>query len=134
MRMSDWSSDVCSSDRCPGPSGRRGRGWVPDSWPDASTACRGLNAPGPSLRVPAAMSPPLEKCNDSRQGHRSQRVLGKKRGGRRAPRPEEDVRDGEGRSEENTSELQSLMRSTYVDFCLNKKTKHKSSTSTKTVE
>src|SRR3546814_1099309 len=30
-----------------------------------------------------------------------------------------------GRSEEHTSELQSLMRISYAVFCLNKKTKHK---------
>src|SRR3546814_5416840 len=30
---------------------------------------------------------------------------------------------GLGRSEEHTSELQSLMRSSYADFCLKKKTK-----------
>src|SRR3546814_9007557 len=29
-----------------------------------------------------------------------------------------------GRSEENTSELQSLMRTSYAVFCLKKKTKH----------
>src|SRR3546814_3289903 len=33
-----------------------------------------------------------------------------------------------GRSEEHTSELQSLMQSTYAVFCLKKKTKHKNST------
>src|SRR3546814_5825335 len=34
--------------------------------------------------------------------------------------------DGEDRSEEHTSELQSLMRISYAVFCLKKKTKHKS--------
>src|SRR3546814_8172017 len=32
--------------------------------------------------------------------------------------------DGVGRSEEHTSELQSLMRISYAVFCLKKKTKH----------
>src|SRR3546814_6504184 len=48
---------------------------------------------------------------------------------RRLPRrlPERGVREalhrlrGEGRSEENTSELQSLMRNSYAVFCLKKK-------------
>src|SRR3546814_4352176 len=34
-----------------------------------------------------------------------------------------DTRSGEGRSEEHTSELQSLMRISYAVFCLKKKTK-----------
>src|SRR3546814_5720268 len=34
--------------------------------------------------------------------------------------------DGRSRSEEHTSELQSLMRISYAVFCLNKKTRHKS--------
>src|SRR3546814_1668744 len=36
-----------------------------------------------------------------------------------------------GRSEEHTSELQSLMRISYAVFCLNKKNKHKTSKKTK---
>src|SRR3546814_8963417 len=40
-------------------------------------------------------------------------------GGRGGPAPE-----GDGRSEEHTSELQSLMRNSYAVFCLKKK-KHK---------
>src|SRR3546814_6433010 len=35
------------------------------------------------------------------------------------------IRAGEARSEEHTSELQSLMRISYAVFCLNKKTKDK---------
>src|SRR3546814_4079933 len=34
-----------------------------------------------------------------------------------------DNRAGESRSEEHTSELQSLMRTSYADFCLKKKNK-----------
>src|SRR3546814_5982558 len=34
---------------------------------------------------------------------------------------------GQSRSEEHTSELQSLMRSSYAVFCLKKKKKHKTS-------
>src|SRR3546814_1180244 len=34
-------------------------------------------------------------------------------------------RDGAGRSEEHTSELQSLMRNSYADFCLKKKYKER---------
>src|SRR3546814_2047337 len=38
-------------------------------------------------------------------------------------RPQEDRPDGRSRSEEHTSELQSLMRISYAVFCLKKKTK-----------
>src|SRR3546814_3849293 len=39
-----------------------------------------------------------------------------------------EIREGENRSEEHTSELQSLMRISYAVFCLKKKTKQLSST------
>src|SRR3546814_10677059 len=42
-------------------------------------------------------------------------------GGRGAGRFQDDP-DGKGRSEEHTSELQSLMRNSYAVFCLKKKT------------
>src|SRR3546814_1926440 len=100
MRISDWSSDVCSSDlrqevrsaegRRYGPS-RRSQGadlhrWWQGAWP----AC-------PHLR-------PLAEQEDPH------------------PRPEDGLeRQGEGRSEEHTSELQSLMRISYAVFCLKKK-------------
>src|SRR3546814_6398404 len=38
---------------------------------------------------------------------------------------------GAGRSEEHTSELQSLMRTSYAVFCLKKKKKHTTTTRTK---
>src|SRR3546814_10569328 len=38
--------------------------------------------------------------------------------------------DASGRSEEHTSELQSLMRISYAVFCLKKKRKHNNNTST----
>src|SRR3546814_2337977 len=39
-----------------------------------------------------------------------------------------DLAGAEARSEEHTSELQSLMRISYAVFCLKKKTKHKTDT------
>src|SRR3546814_1569713 len=43
-----------------------------------------------------------------------------------------DLQSGSGRSEEHTSELQSLMRISYAVFCLKKKTKeHQQQTMTK---
>src|SRR3546814_9963047 len=50
------------------------------------------------------------------------KATGRRRGGARMPRPP----DGIGkRSEEHTSELQSLMRISYAVFCLKKKNKRK---------
>src|SRR3546814_7620883 len=47
--------------------------------------------------------------------------------GAEQPRPHAHCRDGEGRSEEHTSELQSLMRISYAVFCLKKKKQNKNS-------
>src|SRR3546814_5076877 len=104
MRISDWSSDVCSSDlRC-------------------CSTCRALR------RV-------LSDCSNSRARRQEMTTD--------AVRPTVVATMGEGvwgaagtsaaemmrtpgstmRSEEHTSELQSLMRISYAVFCLNKKNK-----------
>src|SRR3546814_7506250 len=77
MRISDWSSDVCSSDLA-GAAGRRGRAFATLFPPPVQGSDRGL-----ARRLcPAAAH----------------------------------------RSEEHTSELQSLMRISYAVFCLKTKT------------
>src|SRR3546814_4187458 len=95
MRISDWSSDVCSSDlsekehhhaivsACPPPTGLRSR-----RIPNNRAAASRVRSPPPRHRV-------------------------------RSPR-----------SEEHTSELQSLMRISYAVFCLKKKTKEQIKRST----
>src|SRR3546814_1747601 len=106
MRISDWSSDVCSSD----------------------------------LLLRSAGGPPDLRLRDllhEREGAelpRQQRRLGdrhgaERSGGRRGRRRVADDHLGQGQypgvllsSEEHTSELQSLMRSSYAVFCLKKKT------------
>src|SRR3546814_8750277 len=107
MRISDWSSDVCSSD----------------------------------LRVGTVLHPvrPDHRfCGADRPGcraydHPDDRGLFPRRAGRTEPcrgavdRPLRapaalDARQQQ-RSEEHTSELQSLMRSSYAVFCLKKKKK-----------
>src|SRR3546814_6480354 len=96
MRISDWSSDVCSSDLalrqrqaldtlCFPPD------WV--CWLDAGQASERVGMPLPSGGLWFA---------------KGQRV-----------QPEPLL---EARSEEHTSELQSLMRISYAVFCLKKKT------------
>src|SRR3546814_1168788 len=95
MRISDWSSDVCSSDL--------GRG--------------GVRPHGPVARHGPLRGLPL--LEDAPAGVR--RLVDP---GRRAARHH---RRGRGRlcrrrrSEEHTSELQSLMRISYAVFCLKKK-------------
>src|SRR3546814_7221054 len=96
MRISDWSSDVCSS----------------DLGLEHHVEIRGLHA----LAVVA---------------HRDHFHIQSPRGGDRAGigralRRDEarcvlQVQEGEVRSEENTSELQSLLRTSYAVFCLKKK-------------
>src|SRR3546814_4305850 len=110
MRISDWSSDVCSSDlggrrndagsqgfRGPlqGADGaaRRDRHRHPGRWPGARPCVRRGREGGISA--------------DDRADTRSA-----------LPGSDTDQR----RSEEHTSELQSLMRTSYSDFCLKKKT------------
>src|SRR3546814_10384555 len=104
MRISDWSSDVCSSDlRC--------------------TQAEGAGA-GDGGQADGAHR--LSACADEiRAGHHAAGT------GRRTERgPGEAGPVGRDRSEEHTSELQSLMRTSYAVFCLKKKNKTKHTNST----
>src|SRR3546814_8148923 len=96
MRISDWSSDVCSSD---------------------------LNE-----RIAERLHPrPAHKANELERARGDQQSGRDGVGGTRNPRRERqrggrDHRHVEAvRSEEHTSELQSLMRISYAVFCLKKK-------------
>src|SRR3546814_1022295 len=94
MRISDWSSDVCSSDL---------------AQEDIRESDRLIDR-----------QPPIEHADqrlhhvhdDARPARRAKREYGL------AVRPQND---GWRRSEEHTSELQSLMRISYAVFCLKKK-------------
>src|SRR3546814_4961423 len=121
MRISDWSSDVCSSDLGCAARGRR----------EASPASFGGGARQPRPRP--GDCPRGGGCPQGARGRRGRaarragqaccRGAGSPRGrGSRGAR----ARDGD-RSEEHTSELQSLMRISYAVFCLKKK-KNKIST------
>src|SRR3546814_5933633 len=102
MRISDWSSDVCSSDlrRFGGPQG----GFIEETKdpPDAFVA---LPLPRSVLR------PAIDDPQDVLPERAVQIALDGAPGS--AARP---------RSEEPTSELQSLMRTSYAVLCLKKKT------------
>src|SRR3546814_4652327 len=122
MRISDWSSDVCSSDlccraagtRCDEPADRRLEPRV-----GGERARRGGGA--------------RRTCGRDERGAAQARrhlvrLVGKR--GRAFHRPAHDgarrrLHHRDGRSEEHTSELQSLMRISYAVFCLKKKKQNK---------
>src|SRR3546814_5981675 len=99
VRISDWSSDVCSSDLSTSSATSSQRRWCRR----ASTISR------------RALPPPAERPYSSRVAR--MRAARSDRGAGRAGA-------ALGRSEEHTSELQSLMRISYAVFCLKKKKKH----------
>src|SRR3546814_2185132 len=99
MRISDWSSDVCSSDLTQSAKiagGREGR----ECQPFGNTPTHVGNG-----NVGACLEARLEWKRRDMIGERTNDVSGL-------------------RSEEHTSELQSLMRISYAVFCLNKKNNH----------
>src|SRR3546814_5586943 len=119
MRISDWSSDVCSSDLDDSRSRQLDRRHVEgDDIADADhRAGNGEAQHGAEFEslLAAEILPNdeigCEKADGGGQGGRHQRD--RDRGPEGAP--------GGPRSEEHTSELQSLMRISYAVFCLNKK-------------
>src|SRR3546814_8092727 len=111
MRISDWSSDVCSSDL----SRLRYLGKPVEFWavPNIERGSHTLQNPGQLLTLQErAMDWWLYWLKDERE-------------------PSETK--GE-RSEEHTSELQSLMRISYAVFCLKKTKKTQEENNSKTTE
>src|SRR3546814_1391648 len=98
MRISDWSSDVCSSDLRAGEivvadqGGPQWGGWLPTEGGLFVIEYRGGLNDYPDQRYPRVSHDIVQT-----------------------------FRDHKGRSEEHTSELQSLMRISYAVFCLKKK-------------
>src|SRR3546814_7943647 len=125
MRISDWSSDVCSSDlsclhqRVIGALRRDrtrfGKGDEREIGPGADGAHPGIAKPADFLFEPG---PPPEIVGAAAA---DERLVGKRGDCGRLP----GGGDAEGRSEEHTSELQSLMRISYAVFCLKKTKKNK---------
>src|SRR3546814_7191440 len=119
MRISDWSSDVCSSDLLAIQSGSaafvRAARRMPElesaAWRDATAAAHAdFLAYNQPTEIPGRLQ------------------LGKVVAWLNETLPPEAIMtNGAGnyatRSEEHTSELQSLMRTSYAVFCLNKKSK-----------
>src|SRR3546814_937990 len=99
MRISDWSSDVCSSDLYEGVViGKRNRGL------NSSFIVRKISSGEAVERTFQLYSPQIASIEVKRRG---------------------DVRRAKLRSEEHTSELQSLMRISYAVFCLKQQKKYK---------
>src|SRR3546814_2923246 len=117
MRISDWSSDVCSSDlgRVPAPL----LGWPSPAFPVTPKKLAAPAAPA-GCRMPRCPdtwrlnAPRRDRCDASPAGWQFP-PFAPKSGARYALLF--------GRSEEHTSELQSLMRISYAVFCLKKKKK-----------
>src|SRR3546814_2635540 len=108
MRISDWSSDVCSSDLTQGRQGLHDA-FSPRAQYFGEPDCRQAGRVAARGRRAALAIPHLRR----RAGDRAEPV-GRRR---RPPAPDR-------RSEEHTSELQSLMRISYAVFCLTKKNTH----------
>src|SRR3546814_10006217 len=107
MRISDWSSDVCSSDLAPR------HGITGDGLQRAAI----VGAIGRGLNDHGAVEAQPGECLCVHVGGRQRGRIGA------SLRQREEVERTEnmGRSEEHTSELQSLMRNSYAVFCLKKK-------------
>src|SRR3546814_10860171 len=131
MRISDWSSDVCSSDLGGASVGRRSGRQRPQPsdalvlWAqvvDEHAGHRGdVERPGVPhlLEVSPVLGAVEERLEDGEVVTRQERQLVVGEG-----LPPDPVRHGlVERSEEHTSELQSLMRISYAVFCLKKKNK-----------
>src|SRR3546814_8214635 len=108
MRISDWSSDVCSSDlsaKSASPSTPQQRR---NSRTRQSQPWR-YQLPRPRSAKPKSLSWP----NSAQKPRNAPARIARNALHAKLPRPQR-------RSEEHTSELQSLMRSSYAVFCLNK--------------
>src|SRR3546814_8545404 len=112
MRISDWSSDVCSSDLNAVPASSR---------PAASNA---VDRRRPCSREVAALGIVVLKVHRGANGTASRHLAPAAAGRANRATAGRDGRMRDCRSEEHTSELQSLMRNSYADFCLKKKKIH----------
>src|SRR3546814_1755353 len=111
MRISDWSSDVCSSDLTNGEQGRDEVKTIRKMMLGAAASALLLT----SVTAPAALA--QSSANQTALVDYVNPLMGT---------------DSSYRSEEHTSELQSLMRTSYAVFCLKKKKNKQTNTHTPT--
>src|SRR3546814_7286715 len=126
MRISDWSSDVCSSDLV-----REDATILGDVRQAEAIDGMGLEADQRGAVVGDAALATIDQPHDRPQRRRLPRaVAAEQRQDLAGPELERHVVQDMVqavigiRSEEHTSELQSLMRNSYAVFCLNKKILH----------
>src|SRR3546814_5905461 len=129
MRISDWSSDVCSSDLMKrlhlgerGDAARLAPGQEVAGRPRIGAACMRI-ADGDGEELKESKLRALVGRRDQRR--QRQRGRGRGEGGELVHRAI--------RSEEHTSELQSLMRSSYAVFCLKTNNHHIVQTNSPTI-
>src|SRR3546814_4024731 len=126
MRISDWSSDVCSSDLYPQelvdiedyniPEGARG---------DYRITAKELQFSEQLIETMSGDWEPEQYQDEFRE--RLHQVIEKRmkaKGVVEREHEDADLHEDASRSEEHTSELQSLMRISYAVFCLKKKKKN----------
>src|SRR3546814_6126416 len=149
MRISDWSSDVCSSDLlgllrhlAGGLRGRGGGGHaldgcatehgqclvvrcrLPQAWVSQISSSRLRSAGGCSRACRIAFNPASPRIASPPNSHAASTYSATARWLRRPCSRQWRTRSSiSPRSEEHTSELQSLMRISYAVFCLKKKKK-----------
>src|SRR3546814_3304233 len=117
MRISDWSSDVCSSDLCIGRRRKKRHFAALHSLPaleiigPVRQGGRTINEEPMALRVGVERQPRARSCY---QADSKQRISQHGRANA--------SHDLTARSEEDTSELQSLMRNSFAVLCLTKQT------------
>src|SRR3546814_2185877 len=137
LRISDWSSDVCSSDLRHRPAGRgrapARRRWNAASTPQAPAHCPPRQSPASRARARAAGGSRSARWGGHRPGQYEVSTSNSPPDALDNPAIEAQSPPWRRpaviwlllypfRSEEHTSELQSLMRTSYAVFCLKKKT------------
>src|SRR3546814_7042789 len=132
MRISDWSSDVCSSDLWPlvQPRGKNTDELAPPHFAIIAYGKLGGKEIGYASDLDLVFL--YDDANDdaselyTKLGRRMASWLSTMTSSGRLYEIDLRLRpDGDARSEEHTSELQSLMRISYAVFCLTKKTHKK---------
>src|SRR3546814_5830538 len=121
LRISDWSSDVCSSDLIT--SGTLPTLLLPTSDSPASSSGSSKERPPACSRLTAwalRLVAPIAPVTTKRPPNSTSRCQSTEASISRVERRRLTSR----RSEEHTSELQSLMRTSYAVFCLKKNKNH----------
>src|SRR3546814_4493878 len=123
MRISDWSSDVCSSD-LPARQITIAQATLPRDERLFHSVNEDLFRRGGQLQriaVPDHDIRPPARLQASKLGSKPHDLGGRAGNCGERLSPVQPVRAGHLRSEEHTSELQSLMRISYAFFCFKKK-------------